>query len=304
MSGGRAGHRTARNLEPPLEDPADRFLNRELSWLDFNARVLALAEDPHLPLLERAKFLAIFSQNLDEFFEVRVSGLMEQLDAGLRTHDARRARPRRPAPGHPGAGRTSSSAGRPRCSAHEVAPALEDAGIRFARLGRAVGRRPRAPRRPLRRVDLPGADPARGRPRPPVPLHLEPLAQPGRHRARPVERRRAVRPGEGAAVAPTLRRRCPTASASCCWSSSSRPSSTSLFPGMEVLAHHPFRVTRDADFELEDEAEDLLEAIESVLRRRSKFGRVGAARGRHQDDRRGARAALPGARAVRRATST
>ena len=48
----------------------------------------------------------------------------------------------------------------------------------------------------------------------------------------------------------------------------------SLFPGMEVLAHHPFRVTRDADFELEDEAEDLLEAIESVLRRRSKFGRV------------------------------
>ena len=47
-----------------------------------------------------------------------------------------------------------------------------------------------------------------------------------------------------------------------------------LFPGMEVLAHHPFRVTRDADFELEDEAEDLLEAIESVLRRRSKFGRV------------------------------
>ena len=47
-----------------------------------------------------------------------------------------------------------------------------------------------------------------------------------------------------------------------------------LFPGMEVLAHHPFRVTRDADFELEDEAEDLLEAIESVLRRRSKFGRT------------------------------
>ena len=47
-----------------------------------------------------------------------------------------------------------------------------------------------------------------------------------------------------------------------------------LFPGMEILAHHPFRVTRDADFELEDEAEDLLEAMESVLRRRSRFGRV------------------------------
>src|SRR5437588_12553870 len=64
---------------------AERYLNRELSWLDFNERVLALAEDRSVPLLERAKFLAIFSQNLDEFFEVRVSGLMEQLDAGLRT---------------------------------------------------------------------------------------------------------------------------------------------------------------------------------------------------------------------------
>src|SRR5690349_9188891 len=64
---------------------APRYLNRELSWLDFNARVLALAEDPAVPLLERAKFLAIFSQNLDEFFQVRVSGLQEQLAAGLRS---------------------------------------------------------------------------------------------------------------------------------------------------------------------------------------------------------------------------
>ncbi|MBF6371320.1 RNA degradosome polyphosphate kinase, partial [Nocardia puris] len=59
---------------PPQADPAtqrlprDRYLNRELSWLDFNARVLALAEDASLPLLERAKFLAIFASNLDEFY--------------------------------------------------------------------------------------------------------------------------------------------------------------------------------------------------------------------------------------------
>ena len=68
---------------PPFSDASERFLNRELSWLDFNARVLALAEDDRVPLLERAKFLAIFSQNLDEFFQVRVAGLKDQVAAGL-----------------------------------------------------------------------------------------------------------------------------------------------------------------------------------------------------------------------------
>ena len=62
---GRPSDRTA---------PEDRYLNRELSWLDFNARVLTLAEDPTTPLLERAKFLAIFASNLDEFYMVRVAG--------------------------------------------------------------------------------------------------------------------------------------------------------------------------------------------------------------------------------------
>jgi polyphosphate kinase len=71
----------------PAIDPADDrplYLDRELSWLEFNARVLALAENAALPLLERAKFLAIFSSNLDEFFQVRVSGLKDQLAAGIR----------------------------------------------------------------------------------------------------------------------------------------------------------------------------------------------------------------------------
>src|SRR5256885_4645338 len=65
-----------------LSDPA-LYTNRELSWLDFNDRVLQLAEDERLPLLERAKFLAIYSINLDEFFMVRVAGHHDQVDARI-----------------------------------------------------------------------------------------------------------------------------------------------------------------------------------------------------------------------------
>ncbi|MDQ1708966.1 MAG: polyphosphate kinase, partial [Frankiaceae bacterium] len=69
--------------DTPLPD--DRFLNRELSWLQFNSRVLALASDPATPLLERAKFLAIFASNLDEFFMVRIAGLHRRIATGLAT---------------------------------------------------------------------------------------------------------------------------------------------------------------------------------------------------------------------------
>src|SRR6266516_3952351 len=64
---------------------ASHYFNRELSWLDFNDRVLELAEDERVPLLERVKFCAIYTTNLDEFYMVRVAGLRDQIDAGVET---------------------------------------------------------------------------------------------------------------------------------------------------------------------------------------------------------------------------
>jgi polyphosphate kinase len=73
---------TASPPVPELDSP-ELFSNRELSWLQFNERVLELTEDSELPLLERAKFLAIYASNLDEFYMVRVAGLHDQVDAGI-----------------------------------------------------------------------------------------------------------------------------------------------------------------------------------------------------------------------------
>ncbi|MEA2431578.1 MAG: polyphosphate kinase, partial [Thermoleophilaceae bacterium] len=77
----------ATTAEPAL-DASELYANRELSWLDFNDRVLQLAEDERLPLLERTKFLAIYNTNLDEFFMVRVAGLHDQVDARIDSRGA------------------------------------------------------------------------------------------------------------------------------------------------------------------------------------------------------------------------
>jgi polyphosphate kinase len=256
----------------PIQDPRHRYLNRELSWLDFNGRVLALAEDPAIPLLERAKFLAIFSTNLDEFFQVRVAALSRQVEAGLRT----------PAPD----GRDPAEqmreirqqsnelvARQAMIFTKDVAPALEAVGIRFVDWEElSAGDRDHLVDVFEERV-FPVLTPLAVDPAHPFPyisnlsLNLAVVVRdPDTHEVRfarvkvpPLLPRFLVMPDNERfvpleqVIAARL---------------------DSLFPGMEIVACHPFRVTRDADFELSDDAEDLLEAMETVLRRRTKFGRV------------------------------
>ena len=85
--GQRVGSETAmsesKTSKPKESGDPSMFFNRELSWLDFNQRVLEIAEQEDVPLLERVKFCAIYSSNLDEFFMVRVAGLWDQVDAGI-----------------------------------------------------------------------------------------------------------------------------------------------------------------------------------------------------------------------------
>ncbi len=187
-----------------LRESPERFVNRELSWLDFDARVLALAADRRQPLLERAKFLAIFSQNLDEFFQVRVAGLKDQVAAGLgkTTPDGRSAA-------------TQLAEIRARLDDlsvlveaifdDEIVPGLAENGIVFSGIDDLDEDDRDVPRRLLRGAHLPGPHAARRRSGPSVPVHLRPLAQPGGGRARPGQRRPPLRPGEGPEPAAPLR---------------------------------------------------------------------------------------------------
>lgn len=115
-----------------IEDlPGDRYIDRELSWLAFNQRVLELAEDPEVPLLERANFLAIFASNLDEFFMVRVAGLKRRIVTGLAVPtNVGRA----PTDVLADINRTAHQLQlrHARCFAEQVRPALGEAGVHIA----------------------------------------------------------------------------------------------------------------------------------------------------------------------------
>jgi polyphosphate kinase len=253
--------------------PADRFLNRELSWLDFNARVLELAEDDSLHLLERVKFLAIFASNLDEFYMVRVAGLKRRHTTGLtvRSPDGLTIREQLELITR----RTQDLVQRHAdVFLKDVTPRLEDAGIRILHWEELDDDAARRLREYFRDQVFPVLTPLAVDPAHPFPyisgLSLN-LAVSVRdpdsgasHFARvkvpnnvprfvpvgPVGRTATFLPLEDLIAAHL----------------------PALFPGLEVVSHHLFRVTRNADVEVEeDRDEDLLQALERELARR-RFG--------------------------------
>jgi polyphosphate kinase len=263
------------SLEPaPAAEDDDRssptrFINRELSWLDFNERVLALAEDAEQPLLERAKFLAIHSTNLDEFFQVRVAGLKDQLAAGV------------PASARDGMSpldqlRAIRERVRDQLARvgdaflRGVAPALADAGIRLSDwesldeddreyLVEVFERRIFPVLTPL------AVDP--GHPFPHISdlsLNLAVIVHDPVSGDRRFARVKVPQLLSRFVVMPDGERFVPLEQVIAAHLHR-------LFPGMEAECHFPFRVTRNADLTLdEEEADDLLAAVEMELRRRRR----------------------------------
>ena len=194
------------------------YLNRELSWLEFNRRVLHEALDPRTPLLERLKFLGIFSSNLDEFFQVRVAGLKRQVAAGIVERTADGMTPEEQL-------RAIAAMVRELVAQHRRCLMRRACSRRWPSTGvhahpatrRSSAGRPRAPRPLLPRQRLPGADAARRGSGASLPLHLEPesLARGGAPRR---GRRGALRPGEGAEDPAALGAAARAQPASCRWS--------------------------------------------------------------------------------------
>jgi polyphosphate kinase len=263
------------DVEPPYEFlendqlPEDRFLDRELSWLKFNQRVLELAEDPDLPLLERVRFIAIFASNLDEFFMVRVAGLKRRIAAGVAVRAASGLLPREVLEQIWSTSRELSR--RHADLLHdEIMPALHKESIELLRWSDLSDAEQEQMHRLFEERIFPVVTPLAVDPAHPFPyisglsLNLAVTVrnpETGKeHFARvkvPPIFPRFVSLNEGRfvpledVIAQHL---------------------DSLFPGMEVLDHHLFRVTRNEDLEVEeDDAENLLKALEKELLRR-RFG--------------------------------
>ncbi len=258
--------------------PADRFSNRELSWLDFNARVLAQAEDRRLPLLERLKFLAIFASNLDEFYMVRVAGLKRRQDMGIAVRSADGLTPRETL-ARVAAQSQQLVQRHARCWRDDVEPALADAGIRVLRWDELDRTERDRLGHYFHAQVFPVLTPLAVDPAHPFPyisglsLNLAVLVRDDADPDGPagVERFARVKvPNNVQRFVSVKDQRADYAFLPL--EELIAAHLGLLFPGMEVVEHHVFRVTRNTDLEVaEDRDEDLLQALERTLTRR-RFG--------------------------------
>lgn len=255
-----------------LDDPA-LYINRELSWLEFNRRVLEEAQDPEVPLLERLKFLAIFSSNLDEFFMVRVGGLMQKVHAGItRSSGADKMLPKDQLE------RISQTVGdmvqeQYRVLSEDVLPALEKEGIIIRRGIKDLTDSERKHLREVFRKEVfPVLTPLAIDPGHPFPhlanksLNLAVVLERPKHPDKlfavvqvPAVLRRFVQlPADKGVVFAPLE-------------TAIRLHLEDLFPGMTLDYATTFRVTRDSEYEIDDdEVEDLMKAIEESVRKRRR----------------------------------
>jgi polyphosphate kinase len=259
--------------EPAAAEAAgERYVNRELSTLDFNGRVLALAENPDLPLLERARFLAIFTSNMDEFFQVRVAGLKDQQAAGisgtapdgLSVSDQLKAI------------RVvveSLDERRRVAFLDQVRPGLAEHGVRLVDWDSLDGSDRAWVEKVFADRIFPVLTPLAVDPGHPFPyisnlsLNLAVIVRDPIAGERRFARVKVPPVLPGFLSMPDEERFVPLEQVIAAHLDA-------LFPGMEIESHHPFRVTRNADLTLEEEeADDLLEAVEMELRRR-RFGRA------------------------------
>ncbi len=257
--------------EPDLTDPS-LYFNRELSWLDFNDRVLQLAEDPRVPLLERVNFCSIYEDNLDEFFMVRVAGLHDKVEQKVDTRGAdgmaaadviELIRPRV----------LDLRERLTRCFEDEIQPALAEHGIRIISLDAANESEREEIEHLFTSQVFPALTPlviGRGRPFPYIsnmslsigvllrnPEKDEEVA--ARVKVPKELLRRFLSIGDGLTFVPLEQ--------------VIAANLDDLFPGMEIVHNSLFRVTRDTDYDVSDEADDLLLAVEEEVRRR-RFGEV------------------------------
>ena len=251
------------------ERPLGRYLNRELSWLDFNERVLALAARRSLPLLERVKFLAIFSRNLDEFFQVRVGSLKMQLEAGFAASGPDDETTRNRLQGV--SARVRELVAREGAVfAEQLVPDLAAAGIHLssweqlddedrAYLDAMFDERIFPILTPL------AVDPAH-----PFPyisnlsLNLAVVVRAPGELTRRIARVKVPAALPRFVVLPDGERFVPLEQLIA-------RRLSALFPGMEIVEHFPFRVTRNADYDIDlDGEDDMVAAVESVLRRRRR----------------------------------